>query len=96
MSMIPPRTAKSPGSVTVGDAEKPIRARKPRSPASSMRSPTRADQLAPATTSRAGRRCSAAFSVVSRTKGPRIAPCANAASVAMRVAWMAPAGDTRS
>ena len=70
--MIPPRTAKSPGSVTVGACAKPMRTRNARSPSTSIRLSTVADQLASAKTSRAGTRCVAAFRVVSRMNGPGI------------------------
>ncbi len=61
-----------------------------------MRCPTRAEKLAPATRSRPGRRCIAADSVVSTTKGPGTAAVANAASVAMRAAEISGLGETRS
>ncbi len=60
-----------------------------------MRFPTRATKAAPFSTSRAGVRWVAAFSVVSRMKRPGI-PCASPASVAIRAAAISACGLTRS
>ncbi len=94
--MIPPRTAKSPGSVTVGACEKPIRTRKALSASTSSRWSTRAVKLASRRTSRAGTRWVAALSVVSRMIRLVGRPWASAASVAIRVADTSALGDTRS
>ena len=61
-----------------------------------MREPTLAEKLASRSASRAGTRCMAALSVVSRMNGPLIAPCASAVSTAMRAAMTEGAGETRS
>ena len=92
---MPPRMAKSPGSVTVETGENPIRPKKPRSRASSTRSPTWAAKEAPSITFRAGRYWVAAFSVVSRMKGFE-SPEARIASVDIRRAKTTGLGETRS
>ena len=61
-----------------------------------MRCPTRAVKLASFSAARGGTRWMAAFSVVSSTNFPGTAPCASAASVAIRAAMISPAGETRS
>jgi hypothetical protein len=95
MSMIPPRTAKSPGSTTVEAREKPIRASQAVSASMSTWRPASAVKLAPATVSGVGTRCEAALRVVTSTAG-RSHPCAMAARVAIRVAAISGFGETRS
>ena len=95
MSTMPPRGDQLPGSVTVGAWVKPMRTRKSRSAASSMRWPTRAAKPAPFSVARAGTGWVIALSVVSRTSGP-LRPCASAVSVAIRSAEISAAGPTRS
>ena len=72
-----------------------MRTRKSRSAASSMRLPTRAENAASRSTSRAGIRWVAALTVVSRMNRSGM-PWASAASVAIRVAEISGFGDTRS
>jgi transcription-repair coupling factor (superfamily II helicase) len=67
----------------------------PNADISATRMATRAVKAASASTSRAGTRWAAAFSVVSRTKRSGMS-WTSAASVAMRVAEMSALGETRS
>ena len=93
--MMPPRGLQSPGSITVGVCVKPMRTRKSRSAASSMRWSMRAENPAPRSTSRDGTLWVRADSVVSSTNLP-VNPCASAVSVAIRVDETSAAGDIRS
>ena len=93
--MIPPRTAKSPGSVTVGARLNPMRTRKALSASSSIRRPAVAAKVAPRSVSRDGASCMAAAAVVSSTKRVGI-PWTSPARVAIRAAEMSARGDTRS
>ena len=63
--------------------------------ASSTRSPTDATNEAPCIVARAGKRCVAAFSVVSSTTG-LAKPAASAAKVDIRRARISGLGETRS
>jgi len=79
----------------VGVCTNPMRTRKARRSASSIRPPTSAVKAEALSRSRGGTYWVAAFSVVKSTKRPE-SPAASVASVAMRVAETSGCGETRS
>ena len=66
---MPPRTAYSPASRTVEVRVKPLSSSQPTTPSIGSMLPGAADSAWAATSLRAGTRCSAALTVVSRTAG---------------------------
>ena len=93
--MMPPRTAKSPGSTTVPVREKPFSPRKVMSASVSTLRPGLAENTALAMTSRVGTRWSAALTVVSRMSGDGRCE-ARPARVASLPATISATGETRS
>ncbi len=94
---MPPRTAYSPGSRTVEARVKPLSSSQVTMLAMPMTLPGATDSAWVATKSRAGTRCSAAFTVVSSTDGlSRPFTRARRDSAVMRCATTDALGDTRS
>ncbi len=92
---MPPRTAKSPCSMTVEARLKPMSVSQRTSASTSTWRPTAALKLSSRRMSRAGTSWVAAATVVRMTEG-RSQSCDSVASVAMRAALISGFGETRS
>ena len=94
---MPPRTAYSPASRTVGVRRKPLASSQRTTLSMAICPPAAADQTSLSIQVRAGSRCTTALAVVSTTRGRSEASAeTRRASAAMRRAWTAGFGDTRS
>src|SRR5579884_4234805 len=98
---MPPRTAYSPASRTVDARMNPLSSSQRTMPSMASTLPGAADSPCPATSARAGTRCTTALTVASRTEGRDCgAACAlrwaSRDSVVMRWAMTAAWGDARS
>ena len=96
LQRVPPRTAYSPGSITVPVRWKPARFSRCTSRFMSMRWPAAMVLSDLRMNSRGGTRCRIALTVVSTTVGLLRAPATSLASVAIRVATICAFGPMRS